>query len=205
MRIAIDVDDCISSTAEVDFATCWEYNKKLNPDDDKIYVNDFHNAPTIFGLTKQQDDDFYIHQRKLCIKYDLIKPKIFADKIIEKLLQDGHDVTILTSRGDLYWGDALKETEKWLKKYSIPFTKCVANIGDKGKYCNENNIDIMIDDNLKYIRQCNLAGIQTITFNNNYNPKYYDEDLQNYENELNTFACCWSEVYEKVDIISKLH
>ncbi len=204
MKIAIDVDDCISNTAEVDFVTCYEYNKALHPDDNKNYVNEYHNAPTIFGLTKEQDDDFYIHQRKLCIEEDLIKPKVFADKIIAKLIRDGHDVTILTSRGDLYWGNALEETKKWLNKYNIPYTRCVANSGDKGKYCAENNIDIMIDDNLKYIKQCNMVGIRTITFNNNYNPKYYPEELRHYQNDLNTYASSWSEVSDKVDLISKI-
>ena len=203
MKIAIDVDDCISNTAEVDFATCWKYNKIINPNDNKEYVNDYHNAPTIFGFTKQQDDDFYIFQRKLCVEQDLIKPKIFSDKIINKLLNNGHDITILTSRGDKYWGNALQETKKWLNKYGIKYTRCVANSGNKGDYCLENNIDLMIDDNLKYIKQCNDKGIKTITFNNNYNQKYYPEELRNYQSTLNQYASCWIEVCEIVNKLSK--
>lgn len=202
MRIAIDVDDCISNTAEVDFATCYEYNKKLHKLKKGEHLkNEYHNAPTIFGLTKEQDDDFYIKQRKQCVEEDLIQPKVFAGKFINQLIKDGHDITILTSRGDLYWGNALEETRKWLAKHNIHYTNLVANSGNKGVYCQNNNIDLMIDDNLKYIKQCNDIEVLTITFDNNYNPKYYPEELQEYCNPLNQYASCWNEVY---DIISNL-
>lgn len=203
MKIAIDVDDCISNTAEVDFATCYEYSKKLTPNGKlyKHYVNDFHNAPTIFGLTKEQDDDFYIKQRKQCVEQDLIKPKVFAVKYINQLLQDGHEVIILTSRGDMYWGDALTETKKWFAKYGINYTQLIANISNKGEFCKKNKIDLMIDDNLKYIKQCNDVGIRSITFDNNYNPKYYTEELRNYSSPLNCYASCWNEVYDKIKVL----
>lgn len=202
MKIAIDVDDCITNTAEVDFATCYEYCKKLNIESEHK-KNNYHNAPTIFGLTKEQDDDFYINQRKRCIEEDLIKPKIFAGKFINKLLEDGHDITILTSRGDKYWGKDLKETKKWLNKYAIKYSRLIANSGSKGEYCLANGIDLMIDDNLKYIKQCNDVGVETITFDNNYDPIYYPEEFRNYQNKLNRYASCWNEIYDIICLLGK--
>ena len=39
MKVAIYVDDCISNTCEIDFATCWEYNQKLNSNDkSSLYI-----------------------------------------------------------------------------------------------------------------------------------------------------------------------
>ncbi len=203
MKIAIDIDDCISNTTEVDFATCWEYNKKLNPNDNKKYVNDYHNAPTIFGFTKQQNTDFYMYQREMCVSQDLIKPKVFSDKIINKLYKNGHDIIILSKREDKHWGDALVEAKKWLKKYGINYTQCVVNCGNKGVFCKKNDIDLLIDDNLKWIKQCNDKGIKTITFNNNYNLKYYPKNLRNYKNNLNQYASCWIEVLEIIKTLSK--
>ena len=43
MKIAIDVDGCITNTNEVDFAACWIYNQKVNPDDDTLYENNHQN------------------------------------------------------------------------------------------------------------------------------------------------------------------
>lgn len=195
MKIAIDVDDCISNTREVDFAMCWKFNKQKHPDDDKLYFNDSHNAPTIFGFSKEEDDEFYIKQRPEVIKEGLIYPKIFAPKIINKLLEDGHDITILTSRGDLYWGNALEETEKWLAKYGINYTRCVANSGNKGDYCRENGIELLIEDNPKYAKQANDANVKSLLILEIYN--------KDYQNPLNTFASCWPEVYYKINEMTK--
>lgn len=33
MRIAIDIDDCLTNTCEVDFATCYIWNRQHHPED----------------------------------------------------------------------------------------------------------------------------------------------------------------------------
>lgn len=86
MKVAIYVDDCISNTSEVDFATCWEYNQKLNPNDNSLYFNNYHKAPTIFDFDKSTNDEFYKNQKKLVIENDLIYPKTYACKIINKTM-----------------------------------------------------------------------------------------------------------------------
>ena len=81
--------------------------------------------------------------------------------------------------------------------------KCITNCENKGLHCLQNHIDVLIDDNLKNIKQCNDLGVKTITFNNNYNEKYYPNELKNYKNNLNIYASCWTEVYEKIGEIIK--
>ena len=204
MRIAIDIDDCITNTSEVDFELCYEYNKKLHPKDNKNYINNYHNAPTIFGFTKQQDDEFYILERKLCVEQDLIKPKVFAGKIIDKLLSDGHEIILVTGRSDFYWGTATLYTKQWLEKYNIHYTKLVTNMTNKGGFCKNNNVDVLIDDSLKYIKQCNDLNVNTITFNNNYSKKYDSPELQNYSHPLNIYSSCWFEVYDRVQEVEAM-
>lgn len=191
MKIAIDVDDCISNTVEVDFAFCYLENKKINPNDEKLYINNYHNAPTIFGFTPEQDDAFFEKERKICIEEDLIKPKVYASNVINRLYDDGNEIIILTSRSDKCWGNAEKETMNWLNKYKIKFSKCLANVSNKGKWCKDNNVDIMIDDNQKYLKQANDQNIKTITLYAVYNADY--------DNKLNQFASCWFEVYDKIN------
>lgn len=195
LKIAIDVDDCISNTIEVDFATCFLYNKKLHPDDSKLYRANYHNAPTIFGFDEKTDDDFYMEQRRQVVLNGWITPKFMAKEIIDELSAQGHEIIILTSRGDMYWGDAKKETRKWLKKYGIHYSELVANCQDKGEFCKENLIDILIEDNQKYAQQANDSGIHSIIMLQEFN--------KDYENKLNKFASCWPEVPYKVEEILK--
>lgn len=190
MRIAIDFDDCISNTIEVDFATCFMYNKKLNPKDNKIYRANWHNAPTIFGFTKEQDDEFYKWQRKEVVKNGWITPKFYVKEVIDFLLSQGHEIIILTSRGDQYWGDAEKETRNWLDKYEIGYVSIVANCQDKGKFCKINNIDVLIEDNQIQASRANDVEVYTIMMLQEFN--------KDYSNKLNKFASCWPEVPYKI-------
>ena len=198
MRIAIDIDDCITNTSEVEFELCYKYNKQLYPEDTKNYINNHYNKTTIFGFTKQQEDEFYVQAMELFIEQDLIKPKVFSKKIIDQLLSDGHEIILLTGRSDFYWGTATLYTKQWLEKYNIHYTKLVTAMTNKGEFCKNNNVDVLIDDSLKYIKQCNDLNVNTITFNNNYSKKYDSPELQNYSHPLNIYSSCWFEVYDRV-------
>ena len=123
MRIALDVDDCITNTLEWDFACAWEFNHSHHPEDNNFYYTIHHTAPEIFKFTPDESREFYIKQRKFLIDKRLLFPKPFVKEVIDKLLQEGHEIFILTSREDTYWnGDAQGETKKWLKKYKIGYT-----------------------------------------------------------------------------------
>lgn len=188
MKIAIDMDDCITNTQELDFACAWNYNKQNHPNDEKFHYGINHDATKIFKFTNEEKYSFYIKQRKYIIKNKLIDPKPFVKEVINQLLHDGHEIYIVTSREDEYWnGNAKRETEKWLKKHGIKFTKLFVNCLDKGAKCAELGVHILVDDNQKYARQVNSQGIRTIVFTAPYN--------KNYKNILSTHASCWPEVY----------
>ncbi len=197
MRIALDVDDCITNTLEWDFACAWEYNRLHHPEDKKFYYAIHHSAPEIFNFSEQEYKDFYVNQRKQLIEKRWLYPKPFVKEVVDKLLKEGHEIFILTSREDYYWkGNALNETRKWLKKYKIGYTDLFANCTDKGLKCAELKVDLLIDDNPKYARQVNSQGIRTIILSAPYNLKY--------QNVLSTHASCWPEVYYIVKDLSQV-
>lgn len=188
MRIALDVDDCITNTLEWDFACAWEFNRSHHPEDNNFYYTIHHTAPEIFKFTPDESREFYIKQRKFLIDKRLLFPKPFVKEVIDKLLQEGHEIFILTSREDTYWnGDAQGETKKWLKKYKIGYTDLFANCVEKGLKCAELKVDLLIDDNQKFAQQVNAQGIRSIILSAPYNLKY--------KNVLSTHASCWPEVY----------
>lgn len=189
MKIAIDVDDCICNSLEWDFACAWYYNKKNHPDDKNFYYTIFHSAPEIFKFSSFETEKFYTQQRKFLIEKKLLYPKPFVKEVLDNLLKNGDEIYILTSREDKYWNnDAKRETQKWLKKYKINYTSLIANCLEKGLKCAELKVDLLIDDNPKYIQQVNAQGIRTIILSAPYNLKY--------KNILNTHASCWPEVYQ---------
>ncbi len=141
------------------------------------------------------DDDFYIQQRKQVIEENLMRPMIYTDKVISQLFDEGHEIVILSSRIDSYWGNAKRETEKWLKQYGIKYSKCVCNCPNKGDYCKKNHIDVLVDDNPGYVKGANEQGVMTILLLASYN--------KHYKNPLNKFASCWPEVYKKINQINK--
>ncbi len=199
MRIAIDMDDCICNTLEWDFACAWMYNKEKHPQDKKFYYQIFHAAPEIFNFSEEEKKEFYLENRRFIINKKLIYPKPFVKETIDKLMAEGHEIYILTSREDFYWlGDAYGHTSKWLKKYKINYTSLIVNCIEKGLKCAEIRADLLIDDNPKFISQVNSQGIRTIIIAAPYNLKY--------KNVLNEHASCWPEVFEIVqDLDSSLN
>lgn len=48
------------------------------------------------------------------------------------------------------------------KKYSFKFDKLVVNCLNKGIFCKENNISLLIEDNFNHAQSVNDLGIKTI-------------------------------------------
>ena len=190
MKLAIDLDECVADTFEVDLATCYLYNKRNNLLKKSFYLPVSSHAPRVFEMSLQEEEKFFIEQRKLVIEKKLLRPKYLAKEIINKLYDENNEIIIMTARNDKYWKNAAKESAAWLDENGIKYSKVIANCLNKGQACKENNVDILVDDNLYLIKQANSYGINTITYWSPFNKKYKDK--------LNVFASCWPEVYDKV-------
>lgn len=195
MRLGIDLDDCVVNTFEVDLATCYLFNKENGLLKKTFYKPSSSHAPNTFNMNSKDDNDFFMKQRKEIIEKDILKPKFMAKDIINKLYEENYEIYFLTGRQDKYWGDACKESAKWLNKYGFKFHEVISNCYNKGQLCLINGIDVLIDDNINYISQANSFNIKTITFWSCFN--------KNYKDNLNSFASCWPEVYDKIKVLEK--
>ena len=52
-----------------------------------------------------------------------------------------------------------------MKSKNIPIDIYYTDVRNKGLFCYENNIDLLIDDTLNHIKEANKLGIKTILFN----------------------------------------
>lgn len=193
MRIAIDIDDCICNTLEYDFACGYLFHKKLNPQDETLYVGSHYHVPSLFGFTEKADE-FFMNQKKDIMKGNLMNAKPFASEVIRQLKAEQNEIIILTSRESRFWnGDAAKYARLWLEEWNIDYDVLITDCADKGKFCAENQVELLIEDNPNYAERANRQGIPTILIYQEYN--------KSYSNRLNSFASCWPEVYDKTQEI----
>lgn len=176
MKIAIDLDDTTVNSKKY-------YNKQF-----KKYLrkNKLKNIENIEEIKQKfiNDNLTDIHQNA--------KPIKKAIKYIKKLKEEGYEIHFVTARLLKYPNNNENEEEitiTWLKKYDLPTDNVIYNkyAEEKAKYCLDNNIYILIDDNFKNIIPAKENGIDVIL---------YDEDKTTYEAKYKKTS--WKEVYNYI-------
>jgi len=196
MRIGIDIDDTLTDIKDRLNIAAYEYAKSLNKKIDNKYVpvNDkFNNGnafQTKFGFTYEELKQFLGPiQEKIT---DNAIPRPHCAQIIKKLHEEGNEIIIITARDDEFHKDPYNQSEKWLKKNKIYYDKLVVNARDKGKACQENTIDIFIDDNINNCKNVLNVGTQVLTIGHK---QKYIEGIQNFDD--------WQQIYEYLSSIKQ--
>ena len=149
MNYGIDIDDTISKTAEkfIEYGKIYnsqvlkrEYNDKLTDIKNHYYLK------TIFNWNEEEEKSFledYGYYKKMIESVEL-KENVLD--ILLKLKKNGDSIYLITAR---YRSDKFSvedETEKWLKKNTIPYDELIVDAIDKEKVCKDKKIDIFIYD-----------------------------------------------------------
>lgn len=182
MRIGIDIDDVITDTSGTMSKYILKYDK-----DKKI-------VPYLVEIMRGEIPDIakqFLEDNALKI-FSSANVKDNAQIIISKLLNDGNEIYIITSRGEKNYKGSKKLTLDFLKNNNIKYTKLILNCFEKAKICKENNIDILIDDSVKYCEDYKKIGGQSILFTSEIN-KSINTDIQRVDN--------WKELYNKINEI----
>ena len=183
IKIAVDVDDCICNTLEMDYACAYHMMKNNLPNSiDKTY----YDVTKSFNM--DDGDLFYVKEKEYIIKHTSMYPKVFVKEVFDSLRKKGFEIIIITSRFNKYWkGKAELYLKKWLKKHNIKYDKIFADVYNKCEVCLKNGIDCLIEDNCENVRAVNSCGIKSILIKTSYN--------ENYSNPLNVFAENWLDAY----------
>lgn len=190
MRIAIDIDDTMTNIKDKLTNAAIKYAKSLKKDLHNIDYNivDIYNNENIF----QELFNFNYEELKYFLGTiqeeitDNAIPRENCVKVINKLHNDGNEIYIITARDKEFHDDPYLQSKQWLEKNLIYYDKLIVNARDKGKACIENNIDLLIDDNIKNCLNVNNLGIDTIVFGNKN-----DIGIKNINN--------WEEMYEYIN------
>lgn len=138
-----------------------------------------------YNWTKDEQDEF---NKKYLLKASQESHLMAGFLPVYKRLRElGFEMIVITARGGFFEGmkdDAIRI----LNENNIVFDKYYWKIHDKLEICKKENIDIMIDDDYKIIRQVSNANIKTLYFRA-ANLKKLDET--NYIHEVNN----WGDIY----------
>ena len=155
MRIGIDIDDVITDTSSAMKKYIDKYDKNS---DIHTYIEEVMRGE----MPTQQVKDFF---KDNCINiFSQALPKEGVSKIIQQFLNDGNEVFIITSRGEMKFKNSEELTLQYLKSNNINYTKILFNSFEKAKICKENNIDVMVDDSVKYCMEIERENIKSILF-----------------------------------------
>lgn len=145
-----------------------------------------------FGWTLEQENDFLkLHLIDVLKKAPL---KLMAKETIEMLKKDGHNLFVITSRGNVF-KEEISVTKKKLKKDKLSFTKVCYNSSNKAQVCKDLNIDVMIEDFYNNAINVANAGIKCLYFREISLKKSSHKNIIEVSN--------WGEVYRQINSIKK--
>ena len=177
MRIGVDTDGVLINTTDILIELGMKYASKNNIkyeldsnaySTDKIfkwgYENDYKFWETFY-------EDYYIKSM----------PTNESLNALRKLKELGHEIYIITARGssnlekEIIGVEKLQDITKiWYGKNLIPYDKLIFALdGCKSKICLENNIDVLIDDYSKNIKDVSMV-MPVISFARPYNKDVID-------------------------------
>lgn len=168
MRIGIDIDDVITDTSLTmkDYIEKYDKNGEILEHVEEVIRGDM---PTP-GIKKFFADN--------SIKiFGSVKLKIDVSRVTKNFLNAGHEIFLITTRGDVKFKGSEKLTIEYLKNNDVSYTKILFNSFDKAKVCRENHIDIMVDDSVKYCKEISNENIKSVLFTSEIN-KLVDVDIQ---------------------------
>ena len=194
MRIGLDIDDTISNTHIVLMKYALKYNKEHG--NKPLLKFNTNNFAEVYGWTGEEVNDFFKTYYLEALKE--IEPKYNVKEILNKLREEGHEIIFITVRNDRECGgenEARRITLDWFQKYEIPFDELHVDIQDKKTFCQENNIEVFMDDSIKTISAVKTLGIHTFAAMNCFNLDFHDNEITNIYN--------WNEFYQKIQELKK--
>ena len=166
MRIGIDIDDTTTNTWE-----CFmpHYHKLFD-----VPVEFLKSSKPYYEAVKHKIPLEEYFDAVLPI-YREVTPKVTlkenVKEIIDEIYKLGHTVIFITARGreteDIY-----KTTKNYLDNYQIKYNKLIIDASDKSKVCQEEKIDLFIDDSFKHCQAVSDLGIDVLMFDAVYNQEY---------------------------------
>ena len=186
MNIGLDIDNVITA---FDSAILAGFLKEDQNKRGKGIVNPkAEYLVKMFDWSQDEIDKFFADNMESIAQK--LKVKKDCKKYMDKLLEDGHKLYLISHRAYPHYKNPEQITLDWLSQHKINYTKLVLSKNpDKTRECKLYNIDIMVDDRVDQCKKMISSGINCILMMTKYN-KNRMEGLP--------FAKNWQDLYEEI-------
>lgn len=188
MNIGVDIDNVISNFNDELLSRFLIHDKELR--NTGIINNDAYITRGMFDWSQEETDDFYKNNiEEIANNLETIEG---ASYYINKLMDLGHKIYIITGRDNGEYSDPYTMTSNWLSKNNINYDELILTNSythsEKATICIEKNIDLMVDDSIHVYIKCMEKNIPALIFDTQFNRK--DNSLKRINN--------WKELYEYI-------
>ena len=184
MRIGIDLDGVVIDSNST-FRVYEEIFAIENLNRKKIIDYKEPNYQQRYDWTKEEEQTFNEKYLLKASKESNLMPGFLP--VYNRLKAMGFEMIVITARG-VFIEEMKEDAIRLLKENNIVFDKYYWNIHDKLEVCQKENIDFMIDDDYRIIKQISKANIKTLYFRDARLKKLKETD---YVYEVNN----WGDVY----------
>lgn len=194
MRIGIDIDDTTVITVKsmIKYADLYDTqilgrkgtNGNLGLIQNRYYLK------VLYGWDDKTKFDFFDTYYKNVLEECTVRPN--APEVIRKLKEEGNEISFITARLlNIKNCDTENITIRTLNDNDIPYDKLIINASDKLKFCQENNIQIFIEDSYETCKQLEENGIKTFLMTTKMNENIDAGSIERVND--------WDEIYKKVE------
>lgn len=176
MVIGFDIDYTIANPNKRQSELVEEYLSQLGKEPIVVDETKFGILQR-FGFSKKEDRDFWEK-----VGSDVLtnsEPMEDAVEVFKKLKQDGHQIVLITARGntDMLHINPYVLSFYWLKKHGFVYDKIVCRDTEKVEACKKLGVDVFVDDNIKVLRKLENADCETILMTAPHNLHFNDSQL----------------------------
>lgn len=195
LKIGIDIDDVIAEFRK----GFLDYYKRQGHDFDFWKAYSAYSVKEFFTdwdkVDKDIDDFHYLPELE---RLDLVEG---SSEIVNSLIEQ-HEIVFITSRPREHKDATKRFIEKYFPEdlkiiHSEEMDKSINNDNGpvtKGDICEEESVDVMIEDNPRYAKDCAERGIFVFVLEKPWNEEYGFENYTNIEKIRH-----WNEVLEKLN------
>lgn len=188
MRIAVDIDDTLNIVDRVGRTTAYVQRKGL-----PFKVINERSNWFLHVLDWTEEDVAEFMRDGGLSAFTEAPARKGAREALTRWRQAGHEVIILTARHQAWFGNPAMLSRDWLEKQKIPFDQIVAEQCEKGKYCKEHGISILVDDSPEHLREAQSFGVNAVLAVGKHNLEYV--------REFRYFGENWKQIDEAVQRI----